>query len=87
MRVFEAAVAADERLGQHNNAEASRSWQRSLMSNAVLPVVRSRLRQDAKQEFWRKFSAQEKHAYVAGCISPFVVDADVLAQLANEAEV
>jgi hypothetical protein len=86
MRVFEATVQSDERLGKHQNAQASREWQRSLMSNALLPVVRSRLRQDAKEEFWRKLSPSERQGYVAQCITPFTADANVLAQLVNEAE-
>ena len=86
LRVFEASVSAYEQLGQHNNAASSRKWQRSLLSSAMLPVVKSRLREDAAKDFWRNYSVQDKYAYVAQCISPFVVDEDVLAQLAHEAE-
>jgi hypothetical protein len=87
LEVFNAAVTADEKRGRPDIADESRKWQRSLMANAILPVVRKRLREDAKKEFWRKYSASQKQSYVLQCISPFLLDPANLAQLVNEAEV
>jgi hypothetical protein len=87
LAIFNASVAADESRGRQDVAAASRKWQRSLMDNAILPTVRKRLREDATKEFWKKYSTQEKHAYVLQCISPFLLDPASVAQLANEAEV
>jgi hypothetical protein len=68
------------------NAQRHLSWRASLESNEVLPVVKKHLRKDAASAQWKRWTLDEKIAYLRGCVVPFEVSSALAEQLIREAE-
>ena len=86
-RLANAMLVSCEARGDLDQVARHRKWVSSLPDNVVLPVVKAHLKNDAKTDWWRDQTQEQKFAYVRGCVSPFEPDRDYLAQLIHEAEV
>ena len=85
-RVSDALLEADRAHGNPQLCESHRQWLATLPNNTVLPVVKQRLRQDARSSWWPKRTHDWKLEYVQGCVAPFEATPEFLEGLLREAE-
>lgn len=85
-RIADSLLAAYEARGDFDAARRHRLWRKSTEENVVWPVVVSNLRRDAKLDWWKSFSDDEKVTYVIGCIAPFELSSERIGKLISESE-
>jgi len=65
---------------------AAELWFRSLPDNELLGVIKTNLKSNASEPWWRAMSEQEKEVFVGGCVQPFMVSAEFIGELVRDAE-
>lgn len=86
-KLDEALLASYVAAGKDQHVEQHLRWRKSLPENELLEAVRSRLRLDSAQAFWRSWGAAEKKAYVRGCVVPFSPTDEFIDELVAAADV
>ncbi|WP_431095422.1 hypothetical protein [Polaromonas aquatica] len=85
-RIGAAMREAARRSSRPGEIEKHERWVLSLRENIALPVVKRRLREDARSAWWAEWSQEEKQTYVRDCVSPFRPDSELVEELIYEAE-
>lgn len=85
-RLGEALRESARRSATTGEVERHDAWVQSLRNNVVLPIVKQRLKSDATSEMWLKFCPEDKAKYVRECVSPFIADDQLVAELVRDAE-
>lgn len=85
-KLGEALREAAARSGRPGDLSRHESWVGSLRTNVVLPVVKRRLKEDARSAWWGELSTGAKAEYVRDCVSPFLPDRELVEELMLEAE-
>jgi len=86
-KLDEALLESYRRAGLSQRAQQHLLWRESLPENELLESIRSRLREDSLQSWWKSWTAAERKAYVRGCVVPFSPSEEFIDKLVAETDV